>query len=308
MQNSLNDLAAEVSSKKELIYLKPKQKFSIVPYLYLIPCLVIFGIFVYFPFFKTLFLSFTLTNARGKVVEFIGLENYLELFKSPEFINSLKVTFKFVPMLAIPAIILGFTLALLANNKLRGSKVYEVMFSMPMAVASAPAAIIWSMLFHPTIGVINYILGTSIGWLTDDKWALISIAVVTVWLNLGINFIFLLTGLKNIPEELNESASIDGANYFQRLFKITIPMVSPTLFFVVMINLINSFQAFGQVKLMTGGGPGEATNVIVHSIYREAFFNNRFEMACTQSMILFLMILTITLIQFMYEKKGVHYQ
>ncbi|WP_081923255.1 carbohydrate ABC transporter permease [Clostridium amazonitimonense] len=306
--DSINSKVAENITHKDLIYVKPKQKFLIEPYLYLIPCLLIFGVFVYFPFFKTLFLSFTLTNARGKFVEMVGFQNYVDIFKSPEFINSLKVTLKFVPMIAIPAIIVGFILALLANQKLKASRIYEIMFSMPMAVASAPAAIIWSMLFHPTIGFMNYILGTNIGWLTDERWALISVAIVTVWLNIGINFIFLTTGLKNISEELNESAAIDGANFFQRLFKITIPMVSPTLFFVILINVINAFQSFGQVKLMTAGGPGQATNVLVHSIYREAFFNNRFEMACTQSIILFLIMLTITLIQFKYERKGVHYQ
>ncbi|WP_082023794.1 carbohydrate ABC transporter permease [Clostridium polynesiense] len=288
----------------------PRKKFKevIVPYLYLLPSLVLFSTFVYFPFFKTLYLSFSITNAKGKVVEMVGMANYLEVIKSPEFKNSLMLTFKFVPMLAIPTLIIGFILALIANNKIRGSKAFQLMFSMPMAVASAPAAIIWMLIFHPSIGLMNFVLRANIGWLTDEKYALISVAVVTIWLNLGVNFIFLLSGLKGIPEELIESASIDGANYFQKLFKIIIPMVSPTLFFVIFIDIINAFQAFGQVKLMTGGGPNDATNVLVHSIYREAFFNNRFEMASTQSVILFCIMLFITIIQFKFEKKGVFYK
>jgi sn-glycerol 3-phosphate transport system permease protein len=128
-----------------------------------------------------------------------------------------------------------------------------------------------------------------------------------VWLNIGLNFIFILTGLKNIPEELNESAQIDGAKWARKFVKLTIPMISPTLFFVVFINMINSFQTFGQVKLLTLGGPANATNVIVYEIYREAFFNNRFETACAESIILFLIILVITLIQLKFEKKGVYY-
>lgn len=308
MQTSANLKLNENVSSVTVRPRHKKFKEKITPYLYLLPSMILFSTFVYFPFFKTLYLSFSVTNAKGKVIEMVGIANYLEVLKSPEFKNSLGLTLKFVPMLAIPTLVIGFILALIANNKIRGSKAFQLMFSMPMAVASAPAAIIWMLLFHPSIGLINFVLRSNIGWLTDERYALISVAVVTVWLNLGVNFIFLLSGLKGIPEELVESASIDGASYFQRLFKIVIPMVSPTLFFVIFIDIINAFQAFGQVKLMTGGGPGEATNVLVHSIYREAFFNNRFEIACTQSVILFSIMLLITIVQFKFEKKGVFYK
>lgn len=296
------------NEEKELEYKLPKIKFSYVPYIYILPSIALFVTFVYYPFIRTIYLSMTLTNSRGKAVEFVGVENYLEIFKSPEFLNSLKITFKFVPMIAIPSIIIGLILAILANNKVKGRSAYEVMFAMPMAVASAPAAIMWSMIFHPTIGILNYLLNKEIGWLTDERWALIAVAVVTIWLNIGINFIFLLTGLKSVPQEIYESSEIDGAGFFQKLFKITLPMVSPTLFFVVFINIISSFQAFGQVKLLTGGGPGNSTNVLVHSIYREAFLNNRFDIASAESIVLFLIMLVVTLIQFRFEKKGVHYQ
>lgn len=164
------------------------------------------------------------------------------------------------------------------------------------------------MIFHPTNGILNHVLGTQIGWLTDSKFALISVTMVTVWLNIGLNFIFLLTGLRNIPTELIESASIDGASYLTKVKKIIIPMVSPQMFLVVFMNLINAFQAFGQIKLLTQGGPGDSTNVLVHSIYREAFFNGRFEMACAQALILFVIMMIVTLLQFKFEKKGVHYQ
>jgi sn-glycerol 3-phosphate transport system permease protein len=277
------------------------------PYLYLIPCFFGFLIFTFYPFLKTIFLSFNVTNTNGEAASFVGLDNYKELLLSADFIESIFVTFKFVIVTAIPAIIIGLILALLANKKLRGSKVYEVMFAMPMSVSSAAAAIIWMLLYHPSIGIINYILKMQVGWLTDEKIALFSVALVTVWLNIGLNFIFILTGLKNIPEELNESAQIDGAKWARKFVKLTIPMISPTLFFVVFINMINSFQTFGQVKLLTLGGPANATNVIVYEIYREAFFNNRFETACAESIILFLIILVITLIQLKFEKKGVYY-
>lgn len=294
-----------VSSKGDRV---KKSKYSIEPYLYLVPSLLLFGTFVYYPFLKTIYLSMSMTNLKGQVVEFVGLENYIEVLTSPEFMNSIITTFKFVLLVGAPSIIFGLILALLANHKVKGSRIYELMFSTPMAIASAPAAIVWTMMFHPTNGIFNYLLGREVGWLTDPKIAIFSVAMVTVWLNLGVNFIFLLTGLRNIPEELVESASVDGANYFQKLFKIILPMLSPQMFFVLFMNLVSSFQAFGQIKLLTQGGPGDSTNVIVHSIYREAFFNGRFEMACVQSLILFAIMLLFTLLQFKFEKKGVHYQ
>lgn len=280
---------------------------NIEAYLYLIPCLLGFIIFMFYPFVKTIFLSFNITNTNGEPVEFVGLDNYKELFLSPDFISSIGITLKFVVITAIPAILIGLALAILADNKHKGSRLYEVMFAMPMAVSSAAAAIIWMLLYHPSIGILNYLLKSQIGWLTDEKIALFSVALVTVWLNIGLNFIFILTGLKNIPNELKESAQIDGAKWGRKLFRLTIPLISPTLFFVVFINMINSFQAFGQIKLLTSGGPANSTNVIVHEIYREAFFNNRFETACAESIVLFFIILLITLIQLGFEKKGVHY-
>ncbi|MFR3816862.1 MAG: carbohydrate ABC transporter permease [Turicibacter sp.] len=295
---------------KEQVSKKKKVKLisKVEPFLYLTPAFAVFMVFVFYPFVKTIILSLSQTNLRGEIKSFVGVENFIELFQSPEFYNSVIVTFKFVLLVATPSVIIGFVLALLANNKLKGNRIYELMFSLPMAIASAPAAAIWTMIFHPTNGVLNFVLGQEVGWLTDPRYALISVAVVTTWLNLGLNFIFLTTGLRNIPTELLESSAIDGANFFHKLKNIIIPMVSPQMFLVIFMNLINAFQAFGQIKLLTQGGPGDSTNVLVHSIYREAFFNGRFETACTQALVLFVIMMIVTLLQFKFEKKGVHYQ
>ena len=295
---------------KEQVSKKKKVKLisKVEPFLYLTPAFAVFMVFVFYPFVKTIILSLSQTNLRGEIKSFVGLENFIELFQSPEFYSSIIVTFKFVFLVATPSVIIGFVLALLANNKLKGNRIYELMFSLPMAIASAPAAAIWTMIFHPTNGVLNFVLGQEVGWLTDPRYALISVAVVTTWLNLGLNFIFLTTGLRNIPTELLESSAIDGANFLHKLKNIIIPMVSPQMFLVIFMNLINAFQAFGQIKLLTQGGPGDSTNVLVHSIYREAFFNGRFETACTQALVLFVIMMIVTLLQFKFEKKGVHYQ
>jgi sn-glycerol 3-phosphate transport system permease protein len=239
---------------------------------------------------------------------FAGLSNYIDLFKSPSFINSVFVTFKYVAVTTIPSILIGLMLALVCNNKLKFKGLFSTMYAMPMAVSSASAAIIWMLLFNPSIGLINFLLKRSVGWLTSPFWGLIAVSIVGIWLNSCINFIFITSGLKNIPKELVESASIDGANYFQRLKNVILPCLSPTLFFVLIINIINGFQTFGQINIMTSGGPGEATNVLVYSIYRDAFFNNRFGAASAESIILFLLMLVITLLQFRYENKKVFYK
>ncbi len=280
---------------------------KVEPYLYLIPCIIIFLAFTYLPFLKTMYLSLFNTNAEGETSSFAGLSNYINLFKSPTFINSIEVTIKFVILTTVPSIILALIIALLCNNKLKFNGIFSTMYAMPMAVSSASASIIWLLLFNPTIGLVNYVLGRNIPWLVSPFWGLMAVSIVAVWMNISINFIFITAGLKNIPKELIESAAIDGANYLNTLKNVILPCLSPTLFFVLVINIINGFQTFGQINIMTLGGPGQATNVLVYSIYRDAFFNNRFGAASAESIILFLIMLVITLFQFRYEKNKVFY-
>ncbi|MDR1107418.1 MAG: sugar ABC transporter permease [Spirochaetaceae bacterium] len=284
-------------------------RYSFKAYLFLLPALFIFTVFVFMPFAKTVFLSFTLTNSRGGMVEFVGLENYLKLFKNAIFLNSLKLTLIFAPLVGIPTFLAAYFLAALANVRIRGSRVYEVMYSLPMAVASAPAAAIWFMLLSSSkSGIVNHILGTDIRWLLDARFALFGVAFVTIWLNMGTSFIFLLTGFRNVPDELIESSRIDGAGYFKRLFNVITPVASPQIFFVIFLNIITSFQAFAQIRLLTQGGPSYSTNVLVYTIYQAAIRDSRFETAFAQSMVLFVIILVITIIQFKTEDKMVHYQ
>jgi sn-glycerol 3-phosphate transport system permease protein len=293
--------------------MRRKEKvFEPLPYLLLLPCLFIFVVFVFYPFVKTIVYSFSLTNARGQPVEWVGLENFIKLFKSAQFRNSLKLTLIFAPMVAVPTLAAAYFLAALAHGKgivRDASRAYEVMYSLPMAVASAPAAAIWFMILSSgRSGHLNHILGTDIRWLLDARYALTSVAMVTVWLNMGTSFIFLLTGFRNVPEEIIESARMDGAGYFLRLFKIITPVASPQIFFVVFLNVITSFQAFAQIRLLTQGGPTYTTNVLVYSIYQSGIRESRFETAFAQSLVLFVIILFLTILQFKAEKRTVHYQ
>lgn len=280
--------------------------------LFLLPSIVLFGVFLFYPLFKTAYLSFFLTNARGETTLFVGLQNYLEMFASPVFHQSMKSTFLFVLYTVPTTIVIALFLAVLANEKLKGIGFFRTIFSSTMGISVAAASVFWLYIFHPSIGFLNQILEMlgvdRIGWLTDPHWALIAIAVTTIWMNLGFTFLVLLGGLQSIDSYLYESADIDGASYFYKLRRITIPMLSPTLFFVITVTIINAFQTFGQIDILTQGGPQNTTNLIVYSIYREAFANYQFGTASAQAIVLFIIILIMTIVQFKLGERKVHYQ
>lgn len=295
--------------EKEVVKMK-KYKISmrnISPYVYLVPSLLIFGIFLFYPFFKTIYLSLYKTNKMGQARLFVGFGNYKDLLTSPSFYNSLIVTVEFVAIVVIGSMLLGLIGALLCNKAFPGIRIFSTAYALPMAIASSSAAMIFKIMLDPTIGIVNKLLKLDINWIQDPKYALISVAVLTAWLNSGINFLYFSAGLSNIDESIYERAAVDGANGIQMFFKLTLPGLSPILFYMVVVNIIQAFQSFGQVKILTQGGPGESTNLIVYSIYRDAFFNYRFGSAAAQSVILFLIIMALTLVMFKIEKKGVSY-
>lgn len=280
---------------------------TLEPYVFLAPALLVFILFLYYPFARTVYLSTFLTDKYGMAKVFVGLRNYASIFQDPSFWRSLSVTFQFVLMVAFGGLLIGLCTSLLTANKYRGVTFCSASYAMPVAIASAAASMAFRMILHPTNGLLNILFGTQINWTGDPKWALPVIAFLTVWLASGINFIFISAGLRNISQELYESASIDGAGYWKKFFHVTLPGLSPTLFFQIIINIIHAFQSFSQVKILTEGGPGDSTNVIVYAIYRDAFFNYRFGTAAARSVVLFFIILLITLIQFSMEKRSVNY-
>ena len=265
-------------------------------YLYLIPCFLVFAVFLFYPFVKTIYLSLFLTDKLGQAKIFVGLDNYTELLTSDSFYNSLLVTVIFVVIVVIGSMLIGLIGAVLCSKAFPGIRVFSTSYALPMAIASSGAAMIFKIILNPTIGILNKLTGLDINWIADPKYALICVAVLTAWLNSGINFLYFSAGLGNIDESIYERASVDGANGIQKFFRLTLPGL-----------IIQAFQSFGQIKILTAGGPGESTNVIVYSIYRDAFFNYRFGSAAAQSVILFLIIMALTLVMFKIEKKGVKY-
>lgn len=285
--------------------MKSKKSFfrTVEPYLYLVPVMILFILFVFWPFVKTIQLSFARTTPLGQVAQYVGPDNYTNIFTDGTFLNSLVATLKFSVMRVILSIVLGFILAIISTEKIRAKGFFRTVYALPMAISAAAASVVFMFIFHSSLGILNKALGTHIGWLTDKKYALIAVTIVSVWMAIGMNFIYLTAAIQSVPAELYESVALDGANFFQKHRHVTIPSISPTLFFLLIINVINSVQAYAEFKMMTQGGPAESTNVIVYEIYQEAFINSRFGVACSESVILFVILIILTALQFRLEKK-----
>ncbi|WP_214694465.1 sugar ABC transporter permease [Exiguobacterium sp. s160] len=280
--------------------------------LYLSPSIVLFGVFLVYPLLRTMYLSFFQTDTQGTPLEFVGVGQYSNLFTSAAFWQSIQATVGFV-LLTVPlTILIALGLALLANEKLKGIGIFRTAFSATMGMSVAASSVIWMFMYNPSIGIFNRFLeaigASGVQWLLDPQYALLSVSIATVWMNIGFTFLILLGGLQNIDRTLYESADIAGTNYWTQLRSITIPMLSPTLFFVGIISLINAFQTFGQIDLLTKGGPTNATNVIVYAIYKDAFINYNVGSASAQAVLLFIAVLLLTWLQFKLVERKVHYQ
>lgn len=289
-----------ISSGKRLLQ-------ALKPYLFIAPAGIIFIVFLFYPFLHTIYLSLFLTDNSGKARVFRGFENYIQLFSSPDYLKVVINTLSFSALTIFGSIGIGFIAANLANMKGKLFSALTIFFAVPIAVSTVSFALVFSKMFDPAFGIVDKLLHVQIKWFIDPNTALFSVALITVWMMSGSNFLYISAGLKNVPDSLLESAEIDGANGLDKLIHITIPSVSPILFFVFITDVIAAFQAFTQINVITQGGPGDATNIMVYNIYRDAFFNFRFGSAAAQSVVLFLIMLIVTLLQFKNEKRMVHY-
>ncbi len=290
--------------------LKKGFKHNLTSWLMITPATLLFGVFVFFAMAYALFVSFHSWNMLRPMV-FTGLDNYSRAMHSPEFWNSLIVTCVYAVGTLIPSIVLALPVAMLLNQKLAGFPFYRLAIFIPVVTSMAAAAVVWRYLFEPDVGLFNYLLGMAgippKEWLDDPSWALPALMMVGIWKRLGYNAVLFLAGLQNIPSSYYEAAEIDGAGRWAKLRHITIPLLSPTTFFVTIMQVIASFKVFVSVQIMTGGGPLNSTDVISNHLYIHAFRYFRMGYASALSYILFLIIFTATLIQFKWGEKKVHY-
>jgi len=310
-----------------------KKKFDIGPYLYLLPALVIIIVFRLVPILFAFVLSFREWSINGAGA-FIGFENYKKLLADPIFWQSMLNTFYLVIFVVPLSLFLSLVFANFLNSITKLRAFFRTVYYIPTVTSMVAVSIVWKMMYSKETGLMNYLLGLigidPLGWLGESKgifqlmfgealpaWAggpslaLFSIIILTVWKGLGYNTIIYLAGLQNIPETYYEAASLDGANKFTKFFKITLPLVSPTTFYVLMMTTITTFQVFSQIYLMTGpgpttGGPLGTTKVIVYYLFEQGYDNNNYGYASAIALVLFFTILSLTLFQRRLEKK-VHY-
>jgi multiple sugar transport system permease protein len=280
-------------------------------YLYILPNFI--GFFVFFAVPVVYGLIVSASNYNGfKKFDIIGLENYFRLFRDKFFIIALKNNIYYSVIFVPLTILLALLLALALNKKRKFDGFFKTVFYFPSITSIVAIAIVWGMIMNPGTGPINVFLRT-IGidnppkWIASSKTAMISIIIIMAWKNAGYYMIMFLGGLKSISQELYEAAKIDGANTWRLFTHITWPMLSPTTFMIFILCFISSFQVFDAINIMTEGGPGTATTVIVYRIYEEGFINLKYGYASAMAYFLFLIILIITLIQFWGQKKWVNY-
>ncbi len=280
--------------------------------IFLLPSLILFGTFIFYPLIKSVWLGLYETDPFGNTGDFVGIDQYRSVLTSVDFRHSLWITLLFA-LYTVPAgILLGLMLALLANQKLKAIGVFRVLFSSTVATSVAVAALMWLTLLNPSTGLINYALTEAelprVNWLNDPDWALLAVSMTTIWLNLGLATIVILAGLQTIPEELYESARIDGAGRLGQFWHVTLPMLSPTLLFVFVVGTILAFESFGQIHILTRGGPLDATTVIVYAIWQDAFEHFDYGVAAVQAVGLFFIVLVLTGLQFRLLERRVFYR
>lgn len=279
---------------------------------FVLPSLLLFLIFVIYPFAKTIVQSFFLSDTKGSLTLFVGIQNYLDLFSDEIYRDSLIRTFLYTIMTVPLTVGLSLLLAVLSSSRQRGMGIFKTIFSSTMGISVAAGSVFWNFLFHPTVGLLNTLIrnfgGKPVGWLTDPSFALPSVAMVSVWMNLGFCYLVLMGGLKNIDPSYYESVEIVGGGFWYRLRRVTIPLLSPSLFFVLVISVINAFQSFGVIDMLTQGGPMNGTKLLVYGLYQEAFVNFQYGTAAAQGVVLFLIIFAVSLLQTKLTERWVTYQ
>lgn len=286
---------------------RKREKGFWIAYLLLIPSFILFAMFSYYPFAKTILNSFSVTTATGDFIRWAGLTNWKRVLSDKAFMTTFKNTFVFAVENFVLTFFPAMFLALLSTKKEKGAKWYQTLYAMPMAIAATTVAAIWLFIYRQENGLLNTVLGTEVAWLRNKDTALMALAVVTSWGHISGRYIYLMVGFRNVPTDLIEAAKIDGAGWWTRTRKIMIPIASPQIFFVLFTSIIASFKTFTQIRLLTSGGPAGSTTTLMYSVYTKYYAGQIASSSC-YALVLFLVIFVATRIQFRFEKKMVTYQ
>jgi sn-glycerol 3-phosphate transport system permease protein len=282
-----------------------------LPYLLVAPQIVVTVVFFIWPASQALYQSVLREDAFGITSRFVGLYNFRFLFSSVEYLQSLRVTMVFSFAVAASALSIALLLAVMADRVVRGNTVYKTLIIWPYAVAPVVAGVLWFFLFNPTVGMLAHGLkAAGIPWnhTLNGRQAMLLVIVAAAWREISYNFLFFLAGLQAIPAPLLEAAAIDGAKPWRRFWTITFPLLSPTVFFLIVVNIVYAFfDTFGVIHAITRGGPSYATNILVYKVYNDGFVNLDLGGSAAQSVILMAVVITLTVVQFRFIERKVHY-
>lgn len=293
---------------------KPTWKSTLKGYLYLLPALLILFLFNIYPIIKSFLMSFyTDYDFFSDIVHEYGFGNFIQIFQDPNFITALKNTGIFVIGVVPISIALSLGIATLLNSKVKFAGLFRTIYFLPFVTSVVAVAIVWSWIFHSDYGLLNYLLGwfgiDSIEWLNNPKYAMPALIILSIWKGLGFNIIIFLSGLQNISDHYYLAAKVDGASAWNRFTNITLPLLSPTMFFVSIISIINGFKVFDEIFALFNGRPGPANSAltVVYYVYQKFYEEWQFGLASAAAFVLFIVIFIFTIIQLLVGKKFVHY-
>lgn len=282
-----------------------------LPYLLLAPQLAITAIFFYWPASQAIQQSVLREDPFGLSTQFVGLANFKHVFNDANYLNSLQVTVIFSIATAVIAMALALLLAVMADKVVRGKGIYRTLMIWPYAVAPAIAGMLWLFLFNPSMGTLAYLIrSTGYNWdpLLNSEQAMLLVVAAASWKQISYNFLFFVAGLQSIPKSLIEAAAIDGASELKRFWTIVFPLLAPTTFFLLVVNTVYAFfDTFGIIHAVTNGGPGKATETLVYKVYNDGFVNLILGDSAAQSVILMVIVIALTAVQFRYVERKVHY-
>ena len=282
-----------------------------LPYALVAPQILITVVFFFLPAGQALYQSLHIQDAFGGNLQFVGLDNFSELFHDPLYLASFRVTAVFSAAVALLGLAISLVLAAFADRVIRSAAAYKTLLIWPYAVAPAIAGVLWMFLFNPTLGIVAYWLrqrGVDWNYLLYDGQALLLVILAAVWKQVSYNFLFFLAGLQSIPKSLIEAAAIDGAGPIKRFATIVFPLLSPTTFFLLVVNVVYAFfDTFGIIDTVTGGGPGQATEILVYKVYKDGIKALDIGGSAAQSVVLMIIVIALTVLQFRYVERKVEY-
>ena len=282
-----------------------------LPWVLIAPQVAVIAVFFFWPAAQALLQSVQQSNAFGTSVEWVGLENFRNLWNDPTYLASFYTTALFSTLVAVLGIAISLVLAVFADRIVKGALVYKTLLIWPYAVAPAVAGVLWLFMFAPSVGVVSYwlrALGVDWNHLLNGGQAMTLVVMAAVWKQISYNFLFFLAGLQSIPKSLIEAAAIDGARPWRRFWTIVFPLLSPTTFFLLVINIVYAFfDTFGIIDAATEGGPGKDTSILVYKVYYDGFKAMDLGGSAAQSVVLMVIVVVLTVVQFRFVEKKVNY-